>query len=96
MTRQSLLSCHTTLLLLCIIQERNLARTLGIATGYHLAYIRYYIKSRRVSAHWQAHTSSQKDVKRWWEITPPNDKRKNARLENYFKGNGKEFQDETP
>ncbi len=64
--------------------ERRLAATFGIRTGYHLAYVRYYVRSKRVSAHWQAHTSSQADVEKWWRAAPPNDDRKSARLRAHF------------
>lgn len=79
--------------------EQKLCRKLGIKTGRHLCYTRFYTKSGRVSTHWEAHTSSQKDVERWWRIAPPNDVKKRARLSNYFSNredNDKGFQDETP
>lgn len=64
--------------------EQKLCLKLGIKTGRHLCYVRFYTKSGRVSAHWEAHTSSQKDVERWWRIAPPNDVKKRARLDEYF------------
>ena len=64
--------------------EQKLCRKLGIKTGRHLCYVRFYTTSGRVSAHWEAHTSSQQDVERWWRIAPPNDVKKRARLDDYF------------
>jgi hypothetical protein len=64
--------------------EQDLCRKLGIKTGRHLCYVRYYTKSGRVSAHWEAHTSSQKDVIKWWRLAPPNDVKKRTRLDKYF------------
>jgi len=67
--------------------------------GHHLCYVRFYVRTGRVSAHWEAHTSSQKDVERWWIIARPNDIRKRARIDRYFYEKGKnneESQDETP
>ncbi len=69
---------------LLLSDEQKLCRKLGIKTGHHLCYVRFYITSGRVSAHWEAHTSSQKDVERWWKIAPPNDVKKRARLDDYF------------
>ena len=67
-----------------LMDERKLCARLGIKTGYHLSYVRYYTKSGRVSAHWEAHTSSQEDVEKWWRIAPPNDAKKRSRLDEYF------------
>lgn len=64
--------------------EQRLCRKLGIKTGRHLCYVRFYTKSGRVSAHWEAHTSSQMDVEKWWRVAPPNDVKKRARLNDYF------------
>ena len=52
-----------------------------------------------MSAHWEAHTSSKRDVERWWNIAPPNDVREQAILDRYFvnkEKNDEESQDETP
>jgi hypothetical protein len=79
--------------------EQQLCKNLGIKTGCHLCYLRYYVRSGRVSAHWEAHTSSQKDVEAWWKTAPPNDKRKWGRLHDFFTREVKdeeEPQDETP
>jgi len=82
-----------------LIDEKKLCKKLGIKTGDHLCYVRYYVRSGRVSAHWEAHTASQKDVEKWWKMAPPNDERKRARLDGYFEDrekSDKESQDETP
>jgi hypothetical protein len=64
--------------------EQRLCNRLGLKTGRHLCYVRLYNTSGRVSTHWEAHTSSQQDVERWWRIAPPNDVKKRARLDEYF------------
>ncbi len=69
---------------LLLRDEQRLCRKLGIKTGRHLCYVRFYVKSGRVAAHWEAHNSSQKDVEKWWRIAPPNDEIKRARLDDYF------------
>ena len=82
-----------------LIHEKKICKKLRIETGHHLCYVRYYVRSGRVSSHWEAHTGSQKDVEKWWKIAPPNDKRKRARLDEYFSERGKsdrESHDETP
>jgi len=66
------------------LDEQKLCRMMGIQTGCHLCYVRYYSRSGRVSAHWEAHTRSQKDVKVWWKMAPPNDERKRGRLDRFF------------
>ncbi len=81
------------------LDEPKLCSNLGINTGRHLCYVRYYNTSGRVSAHWEAHTRSQKDVEMWWRKAPPNNVRKLGRLDRYFSGQenyDKEPQDETP
>ena len=84
---------------LLLKDEQRLCRKLGIKTGRHLCYVRVYRKSGRVSAHWEAHTSSQQDVEHWWRIAPPNDHKKRTRLDEYFSHRediDEGFQDETP
>ena len=63
-----------------LLDEQKMCRQLGINTGHHFCYVRYYKRSGRVSAHWEAHTRSQKDVTKWWNIAPPNHKEKYDRL----------------
>ncbi|MFQ5885494.1 MAG: hypothetical protein ACE5IO_10395, partial [Thermoplasmata archaeon] len=63
-----------------MIDEQELCKSNGISTGRHLCYVRYYTRSKRVSAHWEAHTRSQQDVELWWRVAPPNDLRKRRRL----------------
>ncbi|MCK4567693.1 MAG: hypothetical protein KAU48_10320, partial [Candidatus Thorarchaeota archaeon] len=41
-----------------LLDEKKLCKKLGIKTGHHLCYVRYYVRSGKVSAHWEAHTSS--------------------------------------
>lgn len=82
-----------------LLDEKRLCKKLGIKTDHHLYYVRYYVRSGRVSSHWEAHTRFQNDVEKWWKIAPPNDKRKRARLDEYFSERGKsdrESLDETP
>jgi hypothetical protein len=66
------------------LDEQQLCRNLGIKTGRHLCYVRYYVESGRVSCHWEAHTRSQEDVELWWKKAPPNDVRKRTRLNDFF------------
>ena len=68
-----------------LLDEKKLCKKLGIDSGHHLCYVRYYVRSGRVSTHWEAHTRSQKDVEKWWKIAPPNDVKKRARIDSYFR-----------
>jgi hypothetical protein len=70
-----------------MLDEQKLARANGIRTGRHLCYVRYYVRSKRVSAHWEAHTRDVQDVTRWADVAPPNDHRKRKRLMEWVKEN---------
>ncbi len=63
-----------------MVDEQGLCTSLGITSSRHLSYIRYYERSGRVSAHWEATVSSLKDVARWSLLAPPNDLKKASRL----------------
>jgi hypothetical protein len=79
------------------LDEQILCRMLGIETRHHLCYVRYYVRSGRVSAHWKAHTRLQKDVELWCRKAPPSDARKHRRLDRFLLGQEKEEpQDEAP
>ena len=56
--------------------EKELCASLGISSSRHLSYVRYYVKSGRVSSHFETAVASLKDVARWSLIAPPNDRRK--------------------
>ncbi|MHA2136142.1 MAG: hypothetical protein ACW99J_19960 [Candidatus Thorarchaeota archaeon] len=63
--------------------ERRLCSMNQIKTNVHASYIRFYLKTERVSLHWEAQTSTADDVVRWYQLAPPNDVRKRKKMHDW-------------
>jgi hypothetical protein len=67
--------------------ERKVCSKRGIKTNVHPSYVRFYVRTGRVSLHWEAQTSSRKDVALWGLLALPNDVRKRRKFLEWMKEN---------
>ena len=64
--------------------EVSLATKLGISIVAYPEYITIYADTKRISLKWVAKTRSKDDAIRWALIAPPNDRRKNSRVQRWL------------
>ncbi|MHA2383788.1 MAG: hypothetical protein ACXACT_14530 [Candidatus Thorarchaeota archaeon] len=67
-----------------IMDEADLARSLGIHVDTYPKDITYSKTTGRFSVNWAAYSFRKKDKLRWGLLAPPNDERKKKKLDNWF------------
>jgi hypothetical protein len=73
-----------------IMDEADLARSLGIHVDTYPKDITYSKTTGRFSVNWAAYSFRNKDILRWGLLSPPNDERKRQKLDDWLAKHKKE------